>query len=102
MTRRLYRSGESEYQINKVPCRLRDIHELFMDTGVGREGFSMIGQGKVDEILLARPEERRVILEDAAGIVKYRYRKKEAAKKLEETRQHLLRKMCIRDRGRRK
>lgn len=91
VTRRLYRSGESEYQINKVPCRLRDIHELFMDTGVGREGFSMIGQGKVDEILLARPEERRVILEDAAGIVKYRYRKKEAAKKLEETRQHLLR-----------
>ncbi|MEA4892090.1 MAG: chromosome segregation protein SMC [Peptococcaceae bacterium] len=91
VTRRLYRSGESEYQINKVPCRLKDIHELFMDTGVGREGFSMIGQGKVDEILLARPEERRVILEDAAGIVKYRYRKKEAAKKLDETRQHLLR-----------
>ena len=91
VTRRLYRSGESEYQINKVPCRLKDIHELFMDTGVGREGFSLIGQGKVEEILLARPEERRIILEDAAGIVKYRYRKKEAAKKLEETRQHLLR-----------
>jgi chromosome segregation protein len=91
ITRRLYRSGESEYLINKVPCRLRDIHELFMDTGVGREGFSMIGQGRVEEILLARPDEKRMILEDAAGIIKYRYRKKEAAKKLDETGQHLLR-----------
>ncbi|MDR0469914.1 MAG: chromosome segregation protein SMC, partial [Peptococcaceae bacterium] len=91
ITRRLYRSGESEYLINKVPCRLRDIHEMFMDTGVGKEGFSMIGQGRVEEILLARPDEKRMILEDAAGIVKYRYRKKEAAKKLDETGQHLLR-----------
>lgn len=91
VTRRLYRSGESDYMINKVPCRLKDIHELFMDTGIGREGFSMIGQGRVEEILLARPEERRSILEDAAGIIKYRYRKKEAAKKLEETQTHLLR-----------
>jgi len=91
VTRRLYRSGESDYLINKVPCRLKDVHELFMDTGVGREGFSMIGQGRVEEILMARPEERRAILEDAAGIIKYRYRKKEAAKKLDETQQHLLR-----------
>ncbi|MEL7622433.1 MAG: chromosome segregation protein SMC [Clostridiales bacterium] len=91
VTRRLYRSGESEYLINKVPCRLRDIHELFMDTGIGREGFSMIGQGRVEEILLSRPEEKRMILEDAAGIIKYRYRKKEAVRKLEETGQHLLR-----------
>ena len=91
ITRRLYRSGESEYLINKAPCRLRDIHELFMDTGIGREGFSMIGQGRVEEILLARPDEKRMILEDAAGIIKYRYRKKEAAKKLDETGQHLLR-----------
>lgn len=91
VTRRLYRSGESDYLINKVPCRLKDIHEMFMDTGIGREGFSMIGQGRVEEILLARPEERRSILEDAAGIIKYRYRKKEAMKKLDETNQHLLR-----------
>lgn len=91
VTRRLYRSGESDYLINKVPCRLKDVHELFMDTGVGKEGFSMIGQGRVEEILMARPEERRAILEDAAGIIKYRYRKKEAAKKLDETQQHLLR-----------
>ncbi|MCL1805246.1 MAG: chromosome segregation protein SMC [Clostridiales bacterium] len=91
ITRRLYRSGESEYLINKVPCRLRDIHEMFMDTGIGREGFSMIGQGRVEEILLARPDEKRMILEDAAGIIKYRYRKRDAAKKLEETGQHLLR-----------
>ncbi|MCL2120713.1 MAG: chromosome segregation protein SMC [Clostridiales bacterium] len=91
VTRRLYRSGESEYLINKTPCRLRDLHELFMDTGIGREGFSLIGQGRVEEILLARPDEKRMILEEAAGIIKYRYRKKEAAKKLEETGQHLLR-----------
>ena len=91
VTRRLYRSGESEYLINKTQCRLRDIHELFMDTGIGREGFSMIGQGRVEEILLARPDEKRMILEDAAGIIKYRYRKRDAVKKLEETGQHLLR-----------
>jgi chromosome segregation protein len=91
VTRRLYRSGESDYLINRTPCRLKDIHELFMDTGVGREGFSMIGQGRVDEILQARPEERRGIIEDAAGIVKYRYRKREALRKLEETEAHLVR-----------
>lgn len=91
VTRRLYRSGESDYLINKVPCRLRDIHELFMDTGVGREGISIIGQGKVDEILSVKPEERRGLIEEAAGIVKYRHRKKEATRKLEETETSLIR-----------
>ncbi|MCR4442355.1 MAG: chromosome segregation protein SMC [Peptococcaceae bacterium] len=91
VTRRLYRSGESDYLINRVPCRLRDIHELFMDTGIGKEGISIIGQGKVDEILSVRPEERRGLLEEAAGIVKYRHRKREAAKKLEETEASLVR-----------
>lgn len=91
VTRRLYRSGESDYLINRVACRLRDIHELFMDTGVGREGISIIGQGKIDEILSVKAEERRIVLEDAAGIVKYRHRKKEAARKLEDTEQSLVR-----------
>lgn len=91
VTRRLYRSGESDYLINRVPCRLRDIHELFMDTGVGREGISIIGQGKVDEILSVKPEDRRGLIEEAAGIVKYRHRKKEAAKKLEDTELSLIR-----------
>lgn len=85
VTRRLYRSGESDFLINKVPCRLKDIHELFMDTGVGREGISIIGQGKIDEILAMKPEERRGVLEEAAGIVKYRHRKKEAVRKLDDT-----------------
>lgn len=91
VTRRLYRSGESDYLINRVPCRLKDVHELFMDTGVGREGFSIIGQGKIDEVLAMKPEERRGLLEEAAGIVKYRYRKREAEKKLEDTRNSLVR-----------
>ncbi|MBZ4653842.1 MAG: chromosome segregation protein [Peptococcaceae bacterium] len=91
VTRRLYRSGESDYLINRVPCRLKDVHELFMDTGVGREGFSIIGQGKVDEILSAKPEERRGLLEEAAGIVKYRHRKREAVRKLEDTEASLIR-----------
>ncbi len=85
ITRRLYRSGESEYMINKAPCRLKDIHELFLDTGVGREGFSVIGQGKVDEILSLKAEDRRGLIEEAAGIMKYKYRKKEAERRLEET-----------------
>ena len=85
ITRRLYRSGESEYMINKTPCRLKDIHELFLDTGVGREGFSVIGQGKVDEILSLKAEDRRGLIEEAAGIMKYKYRKKEAERRLEET-----------------
>jgi chromosome segregation protein len=95
VTRRLYRSGESEYLINRVPCRLRDIHELFMDTGIGREGFSIIGQGKIDEVLSVKSEERRVLLEEAAGIVKYRYKKRETVKKLEETENSLVRLMDI-------
>lgn len=91
VTRRLYRSGESEYLINKTPCRLKDIVELFMDTGIGRDGYSLIGQGKIDEILSAKSEDRRNVFEEAAGIVKYKTRKLEAEKKLENTRQNLLR-----------
>ncbi|MFZ5943774.1 MAG: chromosome segregation protein SMC [Bacillota bacterium] len=91
ITRRLYRSGESEYLINKVPCRMKDIHQLFMDTGVGKEGFSIIGQGKIDEILSLKAEDRRNLIEEAAGIVKYRYRKKEAERKLEDTQHSLVR-----------
>lgn len=91
ISRRLYRSGESEYLINKTPCRLKDIHELFMDTGLGREGFSIISQGKVDEILSLRPEDRRGLIEEAAGIIKYKYRKREAERKLGETEENLLR-----------
>lgn len=91
VTRRVYRSGESEFYINKNQCRLKDIVELFMDTGIGRDGYSIIGQGRIDEILSAKSEERRRIFEDAAGIVKYRTRKEEAEKKLENTRQNLLR-----------
>ncbi|MFZ3170487.1 MAG: chromosome segregation protein SMC [Carboxydocellales bacterium] len=89
VTRRVYRSGDSEFLINKVPCRLRDIHELFMDTGVGRETYSIISQGKVEQILSAKPEERRTLLEEAAGIVKYRSRKQEALRKLDDTQQNL-------------
>ncbi|SHK87554.1 chromosome segregation protein SMC [Desulforamulus aeronauticus] len=89
VTRRLYRSGESEYLINKVPCRLKDIQALFMDTGLGRGAYSLIGQGKVDEILSSRPEERRHIIEEAAGIVKYRHRKEEALRKLSSAEQDL-------------
>ena len=91
VTRRVYRSGESEFYINKNQCRLKDIVELFMDTGIGRDGYSIIGQGRIDEILSTKSEERRRIFEDAAGIVKYRTRKEEAEKKLENTRQNLLR-----------
>lgn len=91
VTRRLYRSGESDFLINRVPCRLKDIHELFMDTGIGREGFSIISQGKIDEVLSVRPEARRGLLEEAAGIVKYRYKKREAVKKLEDTENSLIR-----------
>jgi len=91
VSRRLYRSGESEYLINKVPCRMKDIHELFMDTGIGKDGFSVIGQGRVDEILSLKAEDRRILIEEAAGIVKYRYRKREAEKKLADTEQSLTR-----------
>ena len=91
VTRRVFRSGESEYRINGTPCRLKDIQELFMDTGVGREGYSIIGQGRIDEILSAKGEERRRIFEEAAGIVKYKTRKNEAVNKLEKEQQNLLR-----------
>ncbi|HWI54788.1 MAG TPA: chromosome segregation protein SMC, partial [Desulfobacteria bacterium] len=91
VTRRVYRSGESEYLINKSSCRLKDVHELFMDTGIGREGYSIIGQGKIDEILSVRSEDRRAIIEEAAGIVKYKSRKHQAVRKLEDTEQNLLR-----------
>lgn len=91
VTRRVYRSGESEFLINKQSCRLRDITELFMDTGLGREAYSIIGQGRIEEILSTKAEDRRGILEDAAGIVKYKSRKKEAVRKLEETEANLVR-----------
>ncbi|NMB24697.1 MAG: chromosome segregation protein SMC [Firmicutes bacterium] len=91
VARRVYRSGESQYLINKSPCRLRDIHDLFRDTGLGREGYSLIGQGQIDAILQARPWERRLIIEEAAGIGKYRTRKAEATKKLADTEGKLLR-----------
>lgn len=91
ITRRLYRSGESEYLINNNLCRLKDITELFMDTGIGRDGYSMIGQGKIDEILSAKSEDRRNVFEEAAGIVKYKTRKIEAERKLQNTIGNLLR-----------
>lgn len=91
VTRRLYRSGETGYYINKTPCRLKDILELFMDTGIGKDGYSIIGQGKIDEILSNKSEDRRNIFEEAAGIVKYRVRKVESEKKLEQTKVNLLR-----------
>ena len=91
VTRKIYRSGETGYYINKVPCRLKDILELFMDTGIGKDGYSIIGQGKIDEILSNKSDERRHIFEEAAGIVKYRVRKAESEKKLEQTKLNLLR-----------
>ncbi|MCI8291211.1 MAG: chromosome segregation protein SMC [Clostridia bacterium] len=91
VTRKIYRNGESGYYINKAPCRLKDIFELFMDTGIGKDGYSIIGQGKIDEILSNKSEERRHIFEEAAGIVKYRVRKQESEKKLEQTKLNLLR-----------
>ena len=91
VTRRIYRSGETGYFINKVPCRLKDILELLMDTGIGKDGYSIIGQGKIDEILSNKSEDRRHIFEEAAGIVKYRVRKAESEKKLEHAKLNLLR-----------
>ena len=89
ITRRVYRSGESEYLINKTNCRLKDITELLLDTGIGKDGYSVIGQGRIDEILSTRSEDRRQIFEEASGIMKYKVRKQEAEKKLEFTRQNL-------------
>ncbi|MGI5839132.1 MAG: chromosome segregation protein SMC [bacterium] len=89
--RRLYRSGESEYLLNKTPCRLKDIQDLLADTGLGKDAYSVIGQGKIDEILSVRSEDRRLLLEEAAGITKYKNRKKEALRRLEDTRQNMVR-----------
>ncbi|WP_078430696.1 chromosome segregation protein SMC [Alkalihalobacterium alkalinitrilicum] len=89
VTRRVYRSGESEYQLNKQTCRLKDIVDLFMDSGLGKEAFSIIGQGKVEEILSSKAEDRRVIFEEAAGVLKYKNRKLKAEKKLWETQENL-------------
>lgn len=91
VTRRMFRSGESQYYINKSLCRLKDIKEIFMDTGVGKDGYSIIGQGRIDEILSSRPEDRRSIFEEAAGIVKYKSKKIEAEKKLGKTQENLTR-----------
>ena len=91
VTRRVFRSGESEYFINRSACRLKDIVELFMDTGVGKERYSIIGQGRIEEILSTRSEDRRYIFEEAAGIVKYKSRRDESAKKLDKTRENLVR-----------
>lgn len=91
VTRRLYRSGESEYQLNRVNCRLKDVLQLFMDTGLGKDGYSIVGQGRVDDILSTRSEDRRKVLEEASGIVKYKARKDEAERKLLSTEQNLVR-----------
>ncbi|MBP5655932.1 MAG: chromosome segregation protein SMC [Clostridiales bacterium] len=91
ITRRLYRSGESEYQINKVNCRLKDITGLFLDTGLGKDGYSIVGQGRVDEVLSSKSEDRRRIVEEASGIVKFKMRKEEAERKLNSTENNLIR-----------
>ena len=91
VSRRLYRSGESEYMINGTICRLKDINELFYDTGIGKEGYSIIGQGQIDKILSGKPEERRELFDEAAGIVKFKRRKYAAQKKLEDEKQNLVR-----------
>lgn len=89
VTRRIFRNGDSDYLINKQSCRLKDIVDLFMDSGLGRESFSIISQGKIDEILNSKPEERRSIFEEAAGVLKYKHRKKQAENKLFETEENL-------------
>ncbi len=91
VSRRLYRSGESEYMLNGTPCRLKDVNELFYDTGIGKEGYSIIGQGQIDKILSGKPEERRELFDEAAGIVKFKRRKYAAQKKLEAEKQNLVR-----------
>ncbi|MBO5487558.1 MAG: AAA family ATPase, partial [Eubacterium sp.] len=83
VARRVYRSGESEYLLNGVSCRLKDVQELFFDTGIGKEGYSIIGQGQIDKILSGKPEDRRELFDEAAGIVKFKKRKKAAEKNLE-------------------
>ncbi|QRN86256.1 chromosome segregation protein SMC [Clostridia bacterium] len=95
VTRKAFRSGESEFYINKTPCRLKDIQTLFNDTGIGRDSFAMIGQGRVNEIIMAKPEDRRAMIEELAGIVKYRNRKNEALRKIANTESNLVRVMDI-------
>jgi len=91
VARRIYRSGESEYMLNGTPCRLKDVNELFYDTGIGKEGYSIIGQGQIDKILSGKPEERRELFDEAAGIVKFKKRKAAAVKKLEDYEGNLVR-----------
>ncbi|MCQ2437457.1 MAG: AAA family ATPase, partial [Clostridia bacterium] len=89
VTRRVYRSGEGEYKINGAACRLRDIQDLFRDTGVGKDGYSLIGQGRIDEILSQKSEDRRQVFEEAAGIVRYKVRKQDAQRRMDRTRDNL-------------
>ena len=89
VTRRAYRTGEGEYMLNGKQCRLKDVQEIFRDTGIGKEGYSIIGQGKVDEILSNKSSERRMIFEEAAGVMRYRTRKEEAERRLENTEKNL-------------
>jgi len=91
VTRRTFRDGESEFYINRMPCRLKDIAELFLDTGAGARGYAIVQQGKVGEVVKARPDEKRLIIEEAAGVAKFRVRRKEAERKMESTRQNLAR-----------
>jgi chromosome segregation protein len=91
VSRRVYRSGESEYLLNGVPCRLRDVHELFYDTGIGKEGYSIIGQGQIEKILSGKPEERRELFDEAVGIVKFKKRKEASEKRLMNERENLTR-----------
>ena len=91
ITRRAYRTGEGEYFLNKTPCRLKDIYELFLDTGVGRESYSLVNQGQIDAVLSVNAEDRRGLFEEAAGIKKYRVKKREALRKLEAVETNLLR-----------
>ncbi len=91
LTRKLYRSGESEYMINRKPCRLKDIRDILYDSGIGKDGYSIIGQGRVEEIIQSKPEERRAIFEEAAGIAKYKARKVETENRLERVRDNLSR-----------
>jgi chromosome segregation protein len=91
VTRRVFKDGNSDYLLNKTPCRLKDIHQLFMDTGIGRSAYSIMEQGKIDQILSSRPEDRRAIFEEAAGITKFKSQKKEALRKLEATEANLVR-----------
>ena len=91
VARRIYRSGESEYLLNGTICRLKDVNELFYDTGIGKEGYSIIGQGQIDRILSSKPEESRELFDEATGIVKFKRRKKTAQKKLEDEQQNIVR-----------